>query len=191
MVTVKNHLGWSLRLVRGGIDICVGGVDHTFDHLRFRTTWKQCSQESCKASISDPKALKSVQKPLFYKDLRLWDVDAASSNPIALTVWKQSEHSLLWRSVRIICFLSILSYHSNKWRFYDKYRAKASNISNKQQERSTRRNNPIKYQATAPNIFGEFRYQSTRARALQQSFHPHNHPNNFSDFSWRMDKKHI
>ena len=71
--------------MRGGIDICFGGVDHTFDHLLFRTTWKQCLQEPWKASFSDPKALKSAQKTLFYKDFSVWDQDGAGSIPVTPT----------------------------------------------------------------------------------------------------------
>jgi len=34
-------------------------VDHSFDHLQLRTTWKQCLQEHPKASFLDSKAPKS------------------------------------------------------------------------------------------------------------------------------------
>ena len=35
-------------------------VDHSFDHLASRTTWKQCEREHPKASFSDLKVLKSL-----------------------------------------------------------------------------------------------------------------------------------
>ena len=35
-------------------------VDHSFDHLASRTTWKQCEREHPKASFSDSKVLKSL-----------------------------------------------------------------------------------------------------------------------------------
>jgi len=36
------------------------GLDHSFDHLQLRTTWKQCPQEHPKAPFSDTKAPKSL-----------------------------------------------------------------------------------------------------------------------------------
>ena len=35
-------------------------VNHSFDHLASRTTWKQCEREHPKASFSDSKVLKSL-----------------------------------------------------------------------------------------------------------------------------------
>ena len=35
-------------------------LDHSFDHLRLWTTWKQCPQEHSKALFSDTKAPKSL-----------------------------------------------------------------------------------------------------------------------------------
>ncbi|MBQ3020177.1 MAG: hypothetical protein IJD77_06300 [Clostridia bacterium] len=37
-------------------------VDHTFDHLRIWTTWKQCEQEYRKASVADTKDLEMLGK---------------------------------------------------------------------------------------------------------------------------------
>ena len=62
------------------------GLDHTFDHLRIRTTWKQCDGEHPKASISDTKAPKSLVNQGKNRLRFLWDVDAAGSNPVTPTI---------------------------------------------------------------------------------------------------------
>ena len=56
------------------------GSDHTFDHLRLRTTWTQCAMKPWKASISDTKALKITRKCLFYKAFTVRELEAWSSN---------------------------------------------------------------------------------------------------------------
>ena len=61
------------------------GLDHIFDHLRLRTTWKQCPQEHPKALFSDSKALKSPRNQGKNRYIFLWDVDAAGSNPVTPT----------------------------------------------------------------------------------------------------------
>ena len=59
--------------------------DHSFDHLRLRTTWKQCPQEHPKASFSDSKAPKSLVNQGKNRLRFLWDFDAAGSSPVTPT----------------------------------------------------------------------------------------------------------
>ena len=61
MVTVKIHLGWSLRLMRGGMDLRFWGADHNLDHLQVWIMWKLWTLRHEKARISDEKAPKSTQ----------------------------------------------------------------------------------------------------------------------------------
>ena len=62
------------------------GSDHTFDHLRVRTTWTQCATKPWKAPISDTKALKITRKCLFYRAFTVRDVEVASSNLVTSTI---------------------------------------------------------------------------------------------------------
>ena len=55
------------------------GLDHSFDHLRLRTTWKQCLQEHPKASFLDSKAPKSLVNQGKNRLRFLWDQDVAGS----------------------------------------------------------------------------------------------------------------
>ena len=61
------------------------GLDHIFDHLRLRTTWKQCLQEHRKASFSDTKAPKSPRNQGKNRCRFVWEHDAAGSNPVTPT----------------------------------------------------------------------------------------------------------
>ena len=60
-------------------------VDHSFDHLASRTTWKQCEREHPKASFSDSKVLKSLVNQGNNRCRFVWAVDAAGSNPVTPT----------------------------------------------------------------------------------------------------------
>ena len=55
----KSNLCSHLRLVRGGIKIRGLASDHTFDHLRLRTTRILCCEEHTKAVNPNAKAPKS------------------------------------------------------------------------------------------------------------------------------------
>ena len=57
-------------------------LDHTFDHLRLRTTWKQCLQEHPKAPISDSKVPKSLVNQAKNRLFSVWEHDVAGSNPV-------------------------------------------------------------------------------------------------------------
>ena len=72
-------------------------LDHSFDHLRIWTTWKQCLQENPKASFSDTKAPKSLVNQAKNRWRFLWDVDAAGSNPATPT--KNQPKTSLFRLV--------------------------------------------------------------------------------------------
>ena len=60
-------------------------LDHSFDHLRIRTTWKQCLQEHSKALFSDTKAPKSLVNQGKNRLRFLWEHDAAGSSPVTPT----------------------------------------------------------------------------------------------------------
>ena len=60
-------------------------LDHTFDHLRRWTTWKQCLQEHPKAPISDSKAPKSLVNQAKNRLFSVWEHDVAGSNPVIPT----------------------------------------------------------------------------------------------------------
>ena len=61
------------------------GLDHSFDHLQLRTTWKQCLQEHPKASFLDSKAPKSLVNQAKNRYRFVWDHDVAGSNPVIPT----------------------------------------------------------------------------------------------------------
>ena len=61
------------------------GLDHSFDHLRLRTTWKQCEREHPKASFSDTKAPKSPRNQGKNRCRFVWELDAAGSSPVTST----------------------------------------------------------------------------------------------------------
>ena len=61
-------------------------LDHSFDHLRLRTTWKQCEREYPKAPFSDLKARKKRKNHAKNRYRFVWDVDAAGSNPVTPTI---------------------------------------------------------------------------------------------------------
>ena len=60
-------------------------LDHIFDHLPIRTTWKQCDGEHRKASFSDTKAPKSPRNQEKNYALTLRDAEAAGSSPVTST----------------------------------------------------------------------------------------------------------
>ena len=60
-------------------------LDHSFDHLRLWTTWKQCDGEHPKASFSDTKAPKSLVNQGKNRCRFVWELDAAGSSPVTST----------------------------------------------------------------------------------------------------------
>ena len=60
-------------------------VDHSFDHLQLRTTWKQCEREHPKASFLDSKAPKSPRNQAKNRCRFVWEHDAAGSSPVTPT----------------------------------------------------------------------------------------------------------
>ena len=72
------------------------GLDHTFDHLRLRTVWKQCLQEHPKAPISDSKAPKSLVNQAKNQLFSVWEHDVAGSNPVIPTISSVHNTSELW-----------------------------------------------------------------------------------------------
>ena len=71
-------------------------LDHTFDHLRLRTVWKQCLQEHPKAPISDSKAPKSLVNQAKNRLFSVWEHDVAGSNPVIPTISSVHNTSELW-----------------------------------------------------------------------------------------------
>ena len=60
-------------------------LDHTFDHLRIWTMWKQCEQEHIIAPFSDTKALEILKKETKNCSTRIRDQKVVSSSPVAST----------------------------------------------------------------------------------------------------------
>ena len=81
----KSTSGWSLRLVRGGIDIRFWSADHNLDHLQVWTTWELWTLRYKKARLSDEKARKSTQNEAKNRCFCVWDQDGAGSIPVTPT----------------------------------------------------------------------------------------------------------
>ena len=60
-------------------------LDHSFDHLQLRTTWKQCEREHPKASFLDSKAPKSPRNQAKNRCRFVWERDFAGSIPVTPT----------------------------------------------------------------------------------------------------------
>ena len=60
-------------------------ADHTFDHLRLRTTRILCREEHTKAVNPDAKAPKSPPNHTKNQVFSVWDFDAVGSNPATPT----------------------------------------------------------------------------------------------------------
>lgn len=67
-------------------------ADHTFDHLRLRTTRIQCHEEHTKAVNPDAKAPKSPQNHAKNQDFSVWDHETMGSNPVTPTI--KNTHAL-------------------------------------------------------------------------------------------------
>ena len=63
------------------------GLDHSFDHLRLWTTWKQCPQEHSKALFSDTKAPKSLVNTDFFGTLLSLEIAVKSGLTTCLTTY--------------------------------------------------------------------------------------------------------
>ena len=79
-------------------------LDHTFDHLASRTTWKQCDGEHPKAPFSDTKAPKSLVNQGKNRLRFLWDVDAAGSNPVTPTISSVHNDFQLWTLIHFASY---------------------------------------------------------------------------------------
>ena len=62
--------------------------DHTFDHLRLRTTRILCGEEHTKAVNPDTKAPKSLSNHVKNQKFSVWDFDAVGSNPATPTTYE-------------------------------------------------------------------------------------------------------
>ena len=60
-------------------------ADHTFDHLRLRTTRILCREEHTKAVHQDAKAPKSLSNHVKNQVFSVWDHDVAGSAPVIPT----------------------------------------------------------------------------------------------------------
>lgn len=86
-------------------------ADHTFDHLRLRTTRILCREEHTKAVNPDAKAPKSPPNHAKNQDFSVWEQVQAGSTSVIPSARKQSGHFTNMRSLRIISFyLSILLF---------------------------------------------------------------------------------
>ena len=90
------------------------GNDHTFDHLRLRTVWKQCVREHPKAPFSDLKAPKSRKNHLKIKCATLRVLETVGSHiPLAdrrvCSSGEECGYIRLWRKsrrrspLRVVC----------------------------------------------------------------------------------------
>jgi len=77
------------------------GLDHTFDHLRLWTTWKQCDGEHPKASFLDSKAPKSLVNQGIKRYIFLWGQDGAGSIPVTPT--KKAQESTFLSLFFVYC----------------------------------------------------------------------------------------
>ena len=89
-------------------------LDHIFDHLRLRTTWKQCDGEHPKASFSDTKAPKSPRNQGKNRYIFLRDVEAAGSNPVTSTT-NRREYLMVLPSIFRLKFIDLNLFISKKW----------------------------------------------------------------------------
>ena len=81
----KATSGWSLRLMRGGMDLRFWGADHNLDHLQVWTTWELWTLWHEKARFSDEKTRKSTQNEAKYQCFCVWEQDAAGASPVTST----------------------------------------------------------------------------------------------------------
>ena len=71
--------------MRGGIKIRDLASDHTFDHLRLRTTRILCCEEHTKAVNPDAKAPKSLSNHVKNQVFSVWELAQAGSTPVIPT----------------------------------------------------------------------------------------------------------
>ena len=85
-------------------------LDHSFDHLRIWTTWKQCDGEHPKASLSDTKAPKKRKNHAKNRCRFVWEQDVAGSNPVIPTISSVHNRFRLWT---LDIFLLMLTFGLN------------------------------------------------------------------------------
>ena len=71
--------------MRGGIKIRDLASDHTFDHLRLRTTRILCREEHTKEVNPDAKTPKSPPNHAKNQDFSVWDAGIARSSRVTPT----------------------------------------------------------------------------------------------------------
>ena len=71
-------------------------VDHSFDHLRLWTTWKQCEREYPKASFLDSKSPKSLVNQGKNRYRFVWELVQAGSTPVIPTTSSVHNRFKLW-----------------------------------------------------------------------------------------------